>query len=254
MSAPEPNGSAIVAETGHGENAGRGTLFHPIRIGVSILLGMMAATLVTINYWNEKPGDDPATIQQATTMLDQFREHAASNSVSHIITGMKIESLTGQPASPVTKSSGEVASDDQGGNWLITLGDGRKYVVKANQIPPVDGFATYIQRVAMDGPWNDIDQTIDQLTKRNGVILRARALTCLDRKPAKESSIVWDDRFVLATSNYDVCPTRTYFWETVAFACCTLFLCTVISWCLVLFLPYLWHFLVGLRNAAERMN
>ena len=147
------------------------TLFHPIRVGVSILLGMMAATFITINYWNDRPGDDPATIQQATAMQEQFREHSVSNSISCIANGMKIESLVGQPGSVVTNSSGKVVSNEQGGNWMITLLDGRKYVVKANQAPTADAFATYIQRAAMDGPWNDIDGTIDQLTKRNGVIL-----------------------------------------------------------------------------------
>jgi hypothetical protein len=254
MSAREPKGSAVVTDTNHEENIGWSMLFHPIRVGVSILLGMMAATLITINYWNDKPGDDPATIQQATMILEQFREHAASNSVSQIVTGMKIESLTGQSASLVTNSSAEVASDDLGDNWLITLRDGRKYVVKANQTPTANGFAPYIQRAAMDGPWNDMDQTIDQLTTRNGVILRARALTYLDRKPAKESSMVWDDRFVLATSDYDVCVTRTHFRETAAFGCCALLLCTVISWCIVLLLPFLWYFLMGLRSAARRLG
>ena len=137
---------------------------------------------------------------------------------------------------------------------MITLLDGRKYVVKANQAPTADAFATYIQRAAMDGPWNDMDQTIDRLTKKNGVILRAKAMTYLDRKPATESSLVWGDRFVLATSNYDVCPTRTHIWETAAVGCCALLLSTVISWCIVLFLPLLWHFLVGLRSAAQRLK
>jgi hypothetical protein len=232
----------------------RSTLFHPIRIGVSILLGMMAATLISINYWTDRPGDDPATIQQATAMLEQFREHTASNSIGRIAAGMKIESLTGQPVAVATNSSGKVVSDDPGGNWLITLMDGRKYVVKANQAPTAEGFAPYIQRAAMDGPWNDMDQTIDRLTKKNGVILRAKAMTYLDRKPATESSLVWDDRFVLAASDYDVCPTRTHIWETAAVGCCALLLSTVISWCIVLFLPLLWHFLVGLRSAAQRLK
>lgn len=232
----------------------RNALFHPIRIGISILLGMMAATLITISYWNDTPGDDPATIQQATAMLEQFREHSASNSISHISTGMKIESLTGQPASVVTNSSHRAASDDSGGNWMITLLDGRKYVVKADQAPTADGFAPYIQRVAMDGPWNEVEQTVDHLTKKNGVILRAKAMTFLDRKPASESSLVWDDRFVLATSDYDVCPTSTHIWETVAFGVCALLLFTALSWAIVLFLPLLWQFLIGLRSAARRLK
>ncbi|MGD0058264.1 MAG: hypothetical protein ABSD58_02505 [Verrucomicrobiia bacterium] len=231
-----------------------GTLFHPIRIGLSIFLGMMAAAFITINYWNDRPGDDPATIQQATAMLEQFREHTASNSISHIATGMKIESLSGQPAAVVTNSSGKAVSDDPGGNWLITLLDGRKYVVKASQAPTAEGFAPYIQRVAMDGPWNDMDQTIDRLTKKNGVILRAKAMTCLDRKPASESSLVWDDRFVLATSDYDVCTTRTHIWETVAVGCGALLLSTVIAWCIVAFLPLLGCFLGALRSAGQRLR
>jgi hypothetical protein len=232
----------------------RSTLFHPIRIGVSILLGMMAATLITINYWNDRPGDDPATIQQATAMLEQFQEHTASNSISRITTGMKIESLTAQGAPAVTNSPGKGASSDSAGNWMITLADGRKYVVKANQAPTADGFAPYIQRVAMDGPWNEMDQTADRLTKKNGVILRAKAMTYLDQKPATESSLVWDDRFVLAASDYDVCATRTHIWETVAVGCCALLLSIVIAWCLVLFLPLLWYSLLGLRNAAQRLK
>ena len=230
----------------------RSTLFHPIRIGVSILLGMMAATLISIDYWNDRPGDDPAVLQQATATLQRFGEHSASNSTSHIITGMKIESLTGQPASVVSNSS--VTSDSPEGNWLITLLDGRKYVVKADQAPTADGFAPDIQRAAMDGPWNDIDQTVQQLTKKNGVILRARAMTYLDRKPATESSLVWDDRFVLSLSDYDVCTTRTHIWETIAVGCCALLLSTVISWCIVLFLPWLWYSLRGLRIAAQRLK
>ncbi len=88
-----------------------------------------------------------------------------------------------------------------------------------------DGFAPYIQRVAMDGPWNDLNQTIDRFTKRNGVIVRAKAMTYLERKPEAESSLVWNDRFVLAASNYDICTNRTHFWETAAIGCCALLLC-----------------------------
>ncbi len=230
------------------------TVFHPVRIGIAILLGMMAATLITMNFWNDRPGDDPAVIQRATAMLDQFREHAATNSISRISAGMKIESLTGRPASAVTNSSGKVVADDPGGNWLITLLDGRKYVVKANQAPTAEWFAPYIQRAAMDRPWKDMHETIDQLTKRNGVILRARAMTCLDRKPATESSLVWDDRFVLATSDYDVCATRAHIWDTAAFGSCALVLSTAILWAVVLFLPVLWQVALGLRSAVQRLK
>ena len=227
------------------------TLLNPVRIGISIVLGMMAATLISINYWNDRPGDDPGTIQQATAMLEQFRVRSAGNSISRLAAGMKIESLTGQAA---TNSSGKVVSDDPAGNWLITLSDGRKYVMKANQAPTADGFAPYIQRVAMDGPWNDLNQTIDRLTKRNGVIVRAKAMTYLERKPETESSLVWNDRFVLAATDYDICTNRTHFWETAAIGCCALLLSTFITWTLVLFLPLLWSFLVGVRSAAQRLG
>jgi hypothetical protein len=230
------------------------TLFNPIRIGVSIVLGLLATTLLTLNYWNDKPGDDPATIQQANTALEQFRAHSASNSITQIIAGMKIESMIGQAAAAVTNSSGKAVLDSAGGNWLITLADGRKYLVKANQAPTTDAFAPYIQRAAMARPWNELDKTIDQLTKRNGVILRARAMTYLDRKPETESSLVWDDRFVLAASEYDVCTNRTHIWETIAVAVCAFLLSTCIVWALVVVLPLAWDFLLGLRNAAQRLG
>ncbi|HVM61052.1 MAG TPA: hypothetical protein VMV72_09300 [Verrucomicrobiae bacterium] len=228
------------------------TLLSPIRIGISIVLGMMVAAIITLNFWNDRPGDDPSAIREATAVLDRFHEHAITNSIARLISGMKIEQLTDPSAAVITAVAGKVVTNYPSGSWLITVGDGRKYVVKASQPPAADAFAPYIQRVAMDGPWKNLDDTIDRLTRQNGLILRAKALTYLDRKPESESSQIWDDRFVLATSEYGVYTDRARLWQTIVVGLCALVLSAFGSWALVVFLPLLWQFLVRLRRAAQR--
>jgi hypothetical protein len=210
------------------------------RVVISIAIGLVACVVQAIFTWNTPSGDEPAKINDANALLEQFRRSQQTDGALYTVQApdgreIKVFAHTIPTQSRLAEIFQSVPNEA-----------GHKILVQIPEYNTTDEFPPDTklpdirdalrkkfppEKVGVNRSWKDVEAASRELTRSNGLILKAKAMQYLAANPDSSSeSSAWNNRFELALRSLSVCTTAERIRRTVGLGLVVFVISTPLTW------------------------